>query len=100
METYQKNFELIVTAPEYERMSIEPKLRAAAKAAEPVLNDFYETVQNEANQHTVEAEDQAKYLGLLALVLGIIVLAGGAILAFFLGRGISSTLKQVSQTLN
>ncbi|MHB1185653.1 MAG: methyl-accepting chemotaxis protein [Desulfobulbia bacterium] len=100
VETYQKNFELIVTAPEYERMSIEPKLRAAAKAAEPVLNDFYETVQNEANQHTVEAEEQAKYLGLLAMVLGIVVLAGGAILAFFLGRGISSTLKQVSQTLN
>ncbi|MHB8221629.1 MAG: methyl-accepting chemotaxis protein [Desulfurivibrionaceae bacterium] len=100
VEAYQKNFELIVAAPEYERMSLEPKLREAAKAAEPALDDFYKTVQNEANQHTVEAEEQAKFLGLLAMVLGIIALAGGATLAFFLGRGISTTLKQVSRTLN
>jgi methyl-accepting chemotaxis protein len=99
-ETYQKNFEIIAAAPEGERMSIEPKLREAAKAAEPPLVDLYETVQNEANQDTVIAEKRAKSLGLLALTLGVIAIASGAALAFFLGRGISATLKQVSLTLN
>jgi methyl-accepting chemotaxis protein len=100
MESYQKNFKIIADAPEYERMSLEPKLREAAKAAEPVLEDLYETVQADANQQTVEAKDRAKHLGLLALSLGAIAMVSGALLAFFLGRGISTTLKQVSQTLN
>ncbi len=100
LEDYQKNFDLIVAAPEYERMSIEPKIRAAAKAAEPALEDFYEAVQTQANELTVKAKERAKFLGWLALVLGVIALASGAVLAFFLGRGISTTLKQVSMTLN
>jgi methyl-accepting chemotaxis protein len=99
-DTYQKSFEDIVKAPEYERMSIEPKLREAAKAAEPVLEDLYKSVQDEANQETVGAKERAKFLGWLALVLGVVAMISGAVLAFFLGRGISTTLKQVSQTLN
>ena len=98
--TYQKNFELMAAAPEYERMSIEPKLRDAAKIAEPILVDMYKNVQEEANQEGVAAKERAKFLGWLALMLGIIALASGAALAFFLGRGISTALKQVSQTLN
>ncbi|MFA7347621.1 MAG: methyl-accepting chemotaxis protein [Desulfurivibrionaceae bacterium] len=100
VETYQKNFEIVADAPESERMSIEPKLREAAKAAEPVLEDLYENVQTEANQDTVVAKDRAKFLGLVALILGAGAIASGAALAFFLGRGISATLKQVSRTLN
>jgi methyl-accepting chemotaxis protein len=100
METYQKNFELVAGAPESERMSIEPKLREAARAAEPVLEDLYETVQTEANQDTVAAKDRAKLLGLVAAILGAVAIASGAVLAFFLGRGISATLKQVSHSLN
>ncbi len=100
VDIYQKNFELIVTAPEYERMSIEPKLREAAKAAEPVLEELYKNVQDEANQGTVTAKERAKFLGLLALGLSAIALISGTVLAFFLGKGISTTLKQVSRTLN
>jgi methyl-accepting chemotaxis protein len=100
METYEKNFELIVAAPEDERMSIEPKLREAARAAEPPLEELYETVQTEANQDTVAAKTRSKFLGLLALALAAIAMVSGAVLAFFLGRGISTTLKQVSLTLN
>ena len=100
LESYEKNFELIAAAPESERMSIEPKLREAAKAAEPVLEDFYEAVQTETNESTVKAKERAKFLGWLALALGAAALASGAALAFFLGRGISTTLKQVSMTLN
>ena len=100
VETYQKNFETIVATPEGERMGLEPTLREAAKAAEPVLENLYKNVQDAANQGTVAAKDQARFLGWLALVLGAIAMVGGAALAFFLGRGISATLKQVSQSLN
>ncbi|MDG4474616.1 methyl-accepting chemotaxis protein [Thiovibrio frasassiensis] len=100
IEIYQENFELIVTAPEYERMSIEPKLRTAAKAAEPVLEELYKNIQDEANEGTVSAKARAKLLGLLALGLGGLALVSGTVLAFFLGRGISTTLKQVSLSLN
>jgi methyl-accepting chemotaxis protein len=100
METYEKNFELVVAAPEYERMGIEPTLRESAKAAEPQLEELYKSVQNEANQGTVTAKARAKFLGLLALALGVVAIAGGAAIAFFLGRGISTTLKQVSHSLN
>ena len=99
-DLYQKNFELIVVAPEYERMSIEPKLREAARNAEPMLEEVYKNVQDEANQDTVTAKARAKFLGLLALALGVVALGSGATLAFFLGKGISATLKQVSLTLN
>ena len=99
-DIYEKNFELIVAAPEYERMSIEPKLREAARIAEPALEDLYKSVQDEANQGTVKAGERAKFLGWLALILSAVAIASGATLAFFLGRGISTTLKQVSLTLN
>ncbi len=100
VEIYEKNFEDIVKAPEYERMSIEPKIREAARNAEPALEDLYKAVQDEANQDTVTAKDRAKFLGLLALAIGVVGIASGAALAFFLGKGISATLKQVSLTLN
>ncbi len=100
VETYQKNFETIVAAPEGERMGLEPTLREAAKAAEPILVDIYKSAKDEANQEAVAAKERARFLGWLALGLGIIALASGAALAFFLSRGISTTLKQVSLTLN
>ncbi|MCX5877016.1 MAG: methyl-accepting chemotaxis protein [Deltaproteobacteria bacterium] len=100
IETYQKNVELMFVAPEYERMSLLPKIKEASHAAEPVLEELYKSVQDEANQGTVGAKERAKFLGLLALVLGVIALASGAVLAFFLGKGISATLKQVCLTLN
>ena len=100
VELYQKNIELMFAAPESERLSIEQKVRDAARVAEPMLVEMYKNVQDEANQGTVEAVRQAKFLGWLAMVLGVIALASGATLAFFLGRGISTTLKQVSHSLN
>ena len=99
-DTYQKNFEAVAAAPAGERMSLEPQLREAAKAAEPPLEALYTKMQDEANQGTVTAEGRAKFFGLLALGLGATAILSGAALAFFLGRGISATLKRVSQTLN
>ncbi|MCX5863485.1 MAG: methyl-accepting chemotaxis protein [Deltaproteobacteria bacterium] len=100
VNTYQKNVELVFTAPEYERMSLLPKIKEASHIAEPILVEMYKTVQDEANQDTVTAKERAKFLGLLALALGVIALGSGSALAFFLGKGISTTLKQVSLTLN
>ncbi|MBU2538437.1 MAG: methyl-accepting chemotaxis protein [Proteobacteria bacterium] len=100
VEEYQKNFKLMAAAPEYERMSIEPKIRDAARAAEPALEELYTKVKDEANLGTVGAKDRAKFLGWLALVLGAVAIVSGAALAFFLGRGVSTTLKQISQSLN
>ncbi|MBA3003094.1 MAG: hypothetical protein FP813_04480, partial [Desulfurivibrio sp.] len=100
VEDYQKNFKLMVAAPEYERMSIEPKIRAAARSAEPALEELYTKVKDEANLGTVAAKSRAKFLGWLALALGAAAIVSGAALAFFLGRGVSTTLKQISQSLN
>ncbi|HIJ91367.1 MAG TPA: methyl-accepting chemotaxis protein [Deltaproteobacteria bacterium] len=98
--TYEKNFETLAAAPEFERMALAPKVSEAARAAEPVLENFYNEVQDRANNFTVAAKDRAKLMGRLALGLGAIAMLIGAALAFFMGRSISATLKQVSSSLN
>jgi len=97
---YQKNFETMAAAPVYEQMSLEPKVQEAARAAESALEVLDKSVQDQANQGKITTEKQARFLGLLALILGAVTIASGAALAFFLGRAISTDLKQVSLSLN
>ena len=100
VEAYQKSFEEVAAAPEYERMSLEPNLRKTGKPAETALEELTIQANDEANQGRVAAKDRADLKGILALSLGAIAIAIGSVLAFFLGREISATLKQVSTTLN
>ncbi|MFZ5774947.1 MAG: hypothetical protein ACOY3Z_05640 [Thermodesulfobacteriota bacterium] len=60
---YQKHFETMAAAAAEERMAIEPKVREAAKKAEPALEELYKQVQDEANQETVHTKEQATWLG-------------------------------------
>ncbi|MFA6900642.1 MAG: methyl-accepting chemotaxis protein, partial [Desulfurivibrionaceae bacterium] len=99
-KTYQKDFETMVEAPAAERMASEPAVRSAARAIDPELDKLLNEAKDAAGSVSVSAKASATFLGRLALLLGAIAIASGAALAFFLGRGISTTLKQVSLTLN
>ncbi|OGR06248.1 MAG: hypothetical protein A2520_09685 [Deltaproteobacteria bacterium RIFOXYD12_FULL_53_23] len=100
IDTYQKDFEAMAAASAEERSTIKPRLTVSAQAAEKILEALYERVQDEASKQTDGATNQAKLLGWLALIVSALALISGAVMAFFLGRGISTTLKQVCQTLN
>ena len=97
---YQKQFEIVAASPQEERMGLEPKLRDTARAAEPALEELYKQVRDEANMETVHVKEQATWLGWVAITVGAAVMVVGVLFAFFLGRGISATLKQVSLSLN
>lgn len=99
-EVYQKDFESLVIVPEDGRADIGPKLRTSARATESALEELYKNVQDEANQEMVIIKSQAKRYGLVALILGIIAITVGSAIAFFLGRGVSTTLKNVSSSLH
>ena len=100
-ENYQKTFTAMLAAPVgNERMVATIGVRKAAQAIDPLLNGLLNDAKSGAEQQTVLAKDSATLMAKIALILGAAVLVVGAVLAFFLGRGISATLKQVSLSLN
>ncbi|MFA7384386.1 MAG: methyl-accepting chemotaxis protein [Desulfurivibrionaceae bacterium] len=100
-ENYRKAFAGMVGASVGdERMVATLAVRKAAQALEPELDDLLATAKKSAEERTVQTEKTAATLGWIALALGAVVMVSGALLAFYLGRGISSTLKQVSASIN
>ena len=100
MAEYVKNFNAMAALPVEEREAASKAVSAAAHAITPVIDEIHEEAMRASGEQTVRAEDSATKLGRIALMLGFIAMVCGTALAFFLGRGISTTLKQVSMTLN
>jgi len=98
--TYQKAFETMATAPETERMSLKAPVSSAAHAIEAELEKLLNNAKDIYAQESTLAKQQSTFLGFLALGLGVVVMIIGSVLAFILGRGISTTLKNVSVSLN
>jgi len=100
-EDYKKAFAGMVGAPVGdERMVATLAVRKAAQALEPELDDLLAAAKKGAEESTVQTVKTATTLGWIALALGAVVMVSGALLAFYLGRGISSTLKQASTSIN
>lgn len=99
-ESYQNQVKEMSVAPDGERVSFESALRDTARATETALEGLSKQVRDDANQNVTIAKSQAKTRGLFALVLAFIAIVVGTTLAFFLGRGISTTLKGVSTSLH
>jgi len=99
-QTYQEIFEAMAAAPQEEEMHFASQLPKPTTEAELALHELYEHAIEDASQHEVAAKDRAKTFGWLALMVSALAMVSGAALAFFLGRGISTSLKQVSHTLN
>ncbi len=98
---YHKAFGAMVAAPVgNERMVSAIAVRKAVQPIEPLLNELLDDVKKGAEQQTVAAKDSAVALARIALTLGAVVMVVGGLLAFFLGRGISSLLKRVSLSLH
>ncbi|MDP2103987.1 MAG: methyl-accepting chemotaxis protein [Candidatus Gracilibacteria bacterium] len=97
---YQKAFETMIAAPEEERMSLKPAVSNAAHVIETELEKLLNEAKNDAAQVSIEAKEKSKFLGLLALALGSIAIVIGSVFAFFLGRGISRTLKTTTTSLS
>jgi len=100
MDEYVKNFGVMAAAPVEEREALSKAVSAAAHAITPVIDEIHAEAMRASGEQTVRTEESAAKLGWLALILGIVAMASGAAIAFFLGKGISTTLKQVSLTLN
>ncbi|MDP2002069.1 MAG: methyl-accepting chemotaxis protein [Desulfurivibrionaceae bacterium] len=98
--TYQKAVDAMTQAPPEERGASKDAVSAGANAMYPELDKLLNDAKDAAGKVSVSAKESAILLGRIALLLGAIALACGVALAFFLGRGISTTLKQVSRTLN
>jgi methyl-accepting chemotaxis protein len=99
-QTYQNIFEAMAKAPEEEEMTFASQLPKPTVEAETALHELYEQAMADEKRETAAAKDQAAFLGWLALVVSALAIVSGAALAFFLGRGISTALKQVSHSLN
>jgi len=100
VESYKKEVGAVTAASEGERAAAIKASKDAAHAVEMELDKLLNDAKDESGKVSVIAKDRAKFLGWLALVLGAIAITSGVVLAFFLGRGISITLKQISHTLN
>jgi len=99
-QTYQKIFEAMAAAPQADEMQFAAQLPKPSSEAEVLLRELYEHAIEDASKHEFAAKDRAKTFSWLALLVSALAMVSGAALAFFLSRGISTSLKQVSHTLN
>jgi len=100
VQTYQKIFEAMAAAPQAEEMQFASQLPKPTTEAEVILHELYERAIEDASQHEFAARGRAKSFSWLALIVSAVAMVSGVALAFFLSRGISTSLKQVSHTLN
>ncbi|MBU4177470.1 MAG: methyl-accepting chemotaxis protein [Proteobacteria bacterium] len=99
-DDYQRAFGAMLAAPVgNERMVAALAVRKTTKAVDPLLEELLNEAKDGAQKQTALATNSAAFQARIALGLGIAVLVTGGLLAFFLGRGISTTLKRISLTL-
>ncbi|MHB1013992.1 MAG: methyl-accepting chemotaxis protein [Desulfurivibrionaceae bacterium] len=99
-DAYQKAFGAMLAAPVgNERMVATLAVRKTTKAIDPLLDELLTEAKDGAGKQTMLAKDSATTLARIALGLGAAVLVVGGLLAFFLGRGISTTLRRISLAL-
>ncbi|MBU2620052.1 MAG: methyl-accepting chemotaxis protein [Proteobacteria bacterium] len=99
-DDYQKAFGAMLAAPVgNERMVAALAVRKTTKAVDPLLDELLNEAKEGAHKQTILATDSATFQARIALGLGITVLVTGGLLAVFLGRGISTTLKRISLAL-
>jgi len=100
-DDYQKTFNAMIAAPVgNERMVSTIAVRKAAQVIDPLLNNLLNDARNGSEQQTMLAKGSAALQARIALALGAAIMVVGALLAFFLGRGISVLLKQTCVSLN
>lgn len=100
-EEYRKGFAaMIAAALGQERMLAALEVRKTATTLEPDLDALLAAAMKGAEDETVTTNAAATRMGLIALAVGGGVMAGGVLLALFLGRGISVALRQVTTTIN
>jgi len=100
-EEYRKAFAAMIAAPiGQERMLATLTARKEAQILEPSLDALLQSAKNGAAAETIRTKESAILLGRTALALGGGAMAAGVLLAFFLGRGISVALRQVSAAIN
>jgi methyl-accepting chemotaxis protein len=100
-DAYQKAFGAMLAAPVgNERMVATLAVRKTTKAIDPLLDQLLTEAKDGAGNQTKLAKDSATLQARIALGLGLVVLVIGGLLAFFLGQGISTTLKQISLALS
>jgi len=99
-DEYVKHFNAMAAAPVEEREALSKAVSASAHAITPVIDEIHGEAMRASGEEAVRTKDSATLFGRISLLLGTVAMISGAALAFFLGRGISTTLKQVSMTLN
>jgi len=99
-QTYQQKFEALVAAPLEERRELAgQELGKAAREAEELLGDIGKQADEQTAAGTGAAMGRAKFMGWLALSLGIAAIVIGAGLAIFISRGVAASLKTFGVTL-
>jgi methyl-accepting chemotaxis protein len=92
-DEYQKQFQAMVKTPiGQERMIAGLGVRKAAKGMESMLNEFLTVTGERIKKETVETRNYNNYIGNLSLILGVIIIAGGVLLAFLISRAITRPL--------
>ena len=95
-EEYVNRFSVMSAAPLEEIEAASKAVNDAAHDIRPILNAIQDEALTALGEKTTQSTESATMFGRIALMLGLIVIAGGAVLAFFLGRGISANLHKVS----
>ncbi|MFZ5762162.1 MAG: hypothetical protein ACOY8P_04475, partial [Thermodesulfobacteriota bacterium] len=99
-EAYLKAFQAMAAAPEEERLSHDATIKQAALAITTPLEKLHEDGTTEAAQVTQTTKDHAKFLGILALIVGAAAIAAGTAGSFLISKNTAKTLRGISLSLN
>ena len=97
---YQDKFQtMIKTAVGQDRMIAAIGLRKAAKGLETRLNDFLKDINSRIGSESAKTHGYTNLVGNLALLIGLIAVAGGSLLAFFITRAITRPLNILQRAI-
>jgi methyl-accepting chemotaxis protein len=98
---YQNKFQTMIQTPVgQERMIAVIGMRKAANATESMLNDFLKAISARITNETQKTHDYITLIGNMALLIGLLVMAGGSLLAFFITRAITRPLNSLQRVIS
>ncbi len=98
---YHDKFQTMIQTPVgQERMIVVIGMRKAANTAESTLNDFLNTLNARITSETQKTHDYIALVGRMALLIGLLVMGGGTLLAFFITRAITLPLNSLQHVIS
>ncbi len=98
---YQDKFQtMIKTAVGQDRMIVVIGMRKAAKTMEATLNNFLKDINDRIGSESAKTHGYTSQVGNLALLIGLLAVAGGSLMAFFITRAITHPLNTLQHVIS